>query len=113
MFPTAVGTADCVGSGCDTAFGSFGGVCAGCVPAGTYIIGSINFDTSGALAGFHNILNFLRAGIDGVTDKKLVTQPVRLTGAIFFVLPEPGTASLLGLGVLGVLGLCAIARRRR
>ena len=89
MFPSAVGTADCVGSGCDTAFGSFGGVCAGCVPAGTYIMGSINFDTSGTLAGLHDMLNFLRTGIDGVNNKDFVAQPVQLNGAILNVVPEP------------------------
>ena len=109
--PTVAGTANCAGLGCDTAFGSFGGVTGAPLVAGSYTIGSINFDTSGTLVGVHNILVFLRTGIDGVTDRKFNVVPVQLNGALISdAIPEPGTASLLGLGVLG---LCAIARRRR
>jgi hypothetical protein len=109
VFPIPTETTDCVSAGCDTAFGSFGGLSTGVIAAGVYTIGSINFDTSGFFVGEHHILNFLRTGVDGVTDKKFNLAPVHLNGAILAI-PEPGTGSLLGLGVLG---LCAIARRRR
>ncbi len=109
VFPVATNAGECVSLGCDTAYGSFGGTSTGVIAAGVYTIGSINFDTSGFLVGSFDILNFLRTGVDGVTDKKFNPAPVQLNGAIL-VIPEPGTASLLGLGVLG---LCAIARRRR
>jgi hypothetical protein len=113
VFPVNTGTVDC-SPACDTAFGSFGGVGGAALAAGVYTLGSINFDTSGFLGGSVEILNFLRTGVDGVTDQKFNLAPVQLNGAILDSLtppiPEPGTGSLLGLGVLG---LCAIARRRR
>jgi hypothetical protein len=112
--PVNTETDDCLSLGCDTAFGSFAAVSSGPIAAGVYTLGSINFDTSGFLGGSVEILNFLRTGVDVVTDQNLNPAPVQLNGAILDSLtppiPEPGTGSLLGLGVLG---LCAIARRRR
>jgi len=108
VFPSVAGTADCSPT-CDTAHGSFGGLATASILAGTYTLGSINFNTSGVLAGSHNILAFLRTGVDGVTDKKFASAAVQLNGAVLNVIPEPGTASLLGLGIMGLV----LAGRRR
>jgi hypothetical protein len=108
VFPKVAGTADC-SPACDTAFGSFGGLSASAFAGGVYTLGSINFDTSGVLGGSHDILNFLRTGVDGTTNKKFIASPVQLNGAILNVVPEPGTASLLGLGIMGLV----LAGRRR
>jgi hypothetical protein len=109
VFPVATNAGECVSLGCDTAYGSFGGVSTAPIAAGTYTLGSINFDTSGTLGGSHDILSYLREGVGGVTDKKFVAAPVQLNGAILNVVPEPGTAALLGLGVMGLV----LAGRRR
>lgn len=87
---------------CDSAFGSFGVVSAAAVPAGTYVIGSVNIDTSGVLPFADVILAFLRPGIDKVTDKNFAVAPVQLNPATLFIAPEPGTAALLGLGIFAL-----------
>lgn len=109
VLPKVAGTADCAPA-CDTAYGSFGGATAGTTGAGVYTVGSINFDTSGVLAGLHNILNFLRTGVDGAVNKGGSPAPIQINGAILNVIPEPGTASLLGLGIMG---LVAAGRSRK
>jgi hypothetical protein len=107
--PTPIG--DCTAFGCDNAIGSFGGVNSVAQDPGTFVIGSINVDTSGSLAGLQELINFLRSGVDGVTNKKLVASPVEINSAFLNVtpIPEPGTASLLGLGIMGLV----LAGRRR
>jgi hypothetical protein len=108
VFVNVAGTADCAPA-CDTAIGSFGGLAAAAIAAGVYTMGSINFDTSGIWGGFDKIVNFSRVGVDGTTDKKFANAPVQLNHATIQWVPEPSTASLLGLGVLA---LCAVAKRR-
>ncbi len=115
--PNVAGTSSCAGivgpytgSGCDSAHGSFGGTTAALAPAGTYLIGSINFDTSGVLVGVHDVLAFIRAGVGGVTDKQGNPAPVQLNGAVIDIghgppIPEPGTAALLGAGLLALASL--------
>jgi len=81
------------------------------VTAGTYLIGSISFDLSGAPVGTHTILNFWRPGIDAFIDIEDFFNPVDLLPATIEVIPEPGTASLLGLGIAGLV--FASGRRKR
>jgi hypothetical protein len=86
------------------------------LPPGTYNVGTIVWDTTGIEAGQTSIFPFLLQGIDATG---VVLQPgyniVDVTGsevlypAIVNVIPEPATATLLGLGLLGLL----LARRRR
>ena len=108
--PAVAGTADCTGLGCDSAHGSFGGGSPTFAPAGVYTIGSINFNTSGAAIGMHDFLAFIRTGVGGALNAKGNPAPIQLNGAILNVIPEPGTASLLGLGIVG---LVAAGRRRK
>jgi hypothetical protein len=78
--------------------------------AGTYQVGTIVWDVSGASAGTHIIAPFLESGIDGFLDStNAQTNAPVLNAATLNVVPEPGTASLLGLGLLGLL----VASRRR
>ena len=89
---------------CDTAVGSFGGLTLGVVPAGTYIIGSITFDLQNRIVGTHRILNFQRPNVDGILDENVTQVPVAVEDATLLIqIPEPGTASLLGLGIVGLV----------
>jgi hypothetical protein len=77
--------------------------------AGTYNIGTIVWDTSGATTpGVEAISAFIEAGLDGVgavinggiVD---VTSSVVLGSHLLTIVPEPGTMSLLGLGLVGLI----------
>lgn len=112
--PTS-GVAQCVAAGlagCDTTAGAWGGATTGTVAAGTYLLGSITFDLSGATVGTHTIQQFFRAGIDEIQNGNgTVIPPSAINSATLIInaIPEPGTASLLGLGIVGLV----LAGRRR
>jgi hypothetical protein len=84
------------------------------LPVGTYNLGSIVWDTSGVGTGSFSVFTFLRAGFDttGAVIGGVITdvgaQSVVTVGAIN-VVPEPGTAGLLALGLAGLV----LAGRRR
>ena len=79
------------------------------LPAGTYQIGTIVWQTSGA-AGNTNIASY-KSGLDDFgVGGTFVTGTVSFGGGTINVVPEPGTASLLGLGLIGLI---AAGRRNR
>ena len=77
------------------------------VAAGTYRIGTIVWDATGTVAGSETIAAYFRTGeavgviING-TPTSLIGSVVMGTH-ILTIIPEPGTASLLGLGLIGLI----------
>jgi len=104
-------TNECSVVGCDKVIGSVGAAAgADSGAAGTWTLGSVNFDLTGTVVGTHEIENFWRVGIDGIgntTSNLPLTAP--LASGYVTLVPEPGTASLLGLGIVGLV----LAGRRR
>jgi hypothetical protein len=73
------------------------------LPAGTYKLGTIVWTTSGVTT--NTILNAFLAPLDafGNGAKLNISSTVVLNKAFLNVIPEPGTASLLGLGLVGLI----------
>jgi hypothetical protein len=98
----------CVGklAGCDHRFNSFGFLVNPSAGSGiTYTAGTITLDLTGATPGTYTIVTYVTSGVDGPNDN--TNNPHN--SAILTIIPEPGTASLLGLGMLGLV----MAGRRR
>jgi len=88
------------------------------LPAGTYHMGTIIWDTSSIGAGISQVFPFIEPGLDGtgaVRPPGSQSNIVDITGSevlhsgLLNVVPEPSTAALLGLGLGGV----TLMRRRR
>jgi hypothetical protein len=86
------------------------------LPVGVYNIGTVVWDTSAASEGIHGISFFLLGGIDATGEVFPGGNIQDTSGTEVFVngfiniVPEPGTAGLVGLGLTGLL---LAARRRR
>jgi len=90
--------------------GAFGGLALGQIDAGTYTVGTITIQ-AGTSTGAFGVVSFQRSGIDDWLDTSgyNVILP-ELGTATMNVIPEPGTAGLLGLGLVGLI---AVGRRSR
>jgi hypothetical protein len=77
------------------------------LPAGTYVVATIVFDTSNVAPGTHTIVTFLTSGLDGFFDSSSQPTPLELRSARLLV-PEPGAGVLLAAALLGL----AVAGRR-
>ena len=111
--PAYRSTGECSVVGCDKVIGSVGAAAgADSGAAGTWTLGSVNFDLTGTVVGTHEIENFFRENIDGIgnTIGELPGTGPGASGYVTLVpIPEPGTVSLLGLGIVGLV----LAGRRR
>jgi hypothetical protein len=72
------------------------------LPPGTYKIGTIVWDASGVSAGSHILSAFLTLSDGFANGAHVLITPI-LHNAVLDVIPEPGTASLLGLGLVGLI----------
>jgi len=90
--------------------GAFGGLSLGSQAPGVFTIGTVTVQ-AGAGVGNFAINPFQRAGVDDWLDASAINVIIpTLNGATLNVIPEPGTAALLGLGLVGLI---AVGRRSR
>ena len=106
--PTA--DANCLATlpGCDHALTSFGFTVPTSAGSGlTYTAGTIALDLTGATPGTYTIVTYQTALVDAPIDN--ACNPHFAATLYIAGIPEPGTASLLGVGILGLV----LASRRR
>jgi hypothetical protein len=76
---------------------------------GTYKLGTIVWATPGTSSGTETVaayINDLFDGVSAVVNGNLITLTsanITVTNQIFTIVPEPGTAALLGLGFVGLI----------
>jgi hypothetical protein len=84
-------------------------------PGVNYVIGTILWNTAGTVAGTETLSAIIAFGLDGFLNGNFnnidaaVIAAGGLRGATLNIIPEPGTVSLLGLGLVGLI----LAGRRR
>jgi hypothetical protein len=89
---------------------TFGGLSLDGADPGTYTFGTVTVQAGAGLGSF-GIDPFQRPGIDDWFDLSGLNIVIpTLQGATLNVIPEPGTAALLGLGLVGLI---AVGRRSR
>lgn len=88
-------------TGCDARFTSFGYLNFVNVNNGTWTAGTITIDLTGATPGTYTIATYQRTGVDAPADN--TANPHNDLVVTINAIPEPGTASLLGLGLLGLV----------
>jgi hypothetical protein len=90
--------------------GAFGGLSLGFQGPGVFTIGTVTVQ-AGTDTGAFAINPFQRVGIDDWLDASAINIVTpTLQGTSLNVIPEPGTAALLGLGLVGLI---AVGRRNR
>ena len=84
-----------------TTVGAFGGLALGQINPGVYTVGTITIVAGGV--GSFQINPFQRVGIDDWIDLGSNFIVPTLNGATLNVIPEPGTAALVGFGLVGLV----------
>jgi PEP-CTERM motif-containing protein len=94
-------------SGAEAA-GNYGGITTGVAGVGTYTVGTVTV-TRFAYGDNTTVQLIIRPGLEWIDGFGNYVTPPTLGSALLTVIPEPATASLIGLGLVG---LVLVSRRR-